>query len=200
MDRIGPRKLIDIHADAGFAIEPTELIVLLRPEFDAGHVSQSHDHRGHVGCFGIDFLDHDIAKLLGGHQAAKGRERNLKRLLIGGRLLADIASGNLKVLIFQRQPNIVGHDCNCRHLFWIQPDSHAVVALPEEIDIPHAINPQQFIANLNGGVVRKKCLVIDWRAVGILLRREVDDHHRGRRFLEYRHSFSLHELRQDRHG
>ena len=168
-DRIGPGQLVDVHPHARLAVEPADLIILLGPQFDAGHVAKPHDHRGHSAAGRLHLLHHDVVEFL-----------DLKCLPVGGRLLADAPVRHLEILPLERLFDVVGNEIDRRHLLGIEPDPHGVVALSQEIDVAHALDPQQFIPDLDGGVVGEKSLVEERPARRVFLGGEVDDHHRRR--------------------
>ena len=179
-DRVGPGQLVDVHPHARLPVEPADLVVLLGAELDPGDIAEPHDHACQIGRLGHGLLDDHIAKLGGRHQAADGRERNLEGLVVGGRLLADAAGGDLEVLVFKRRADVFGRQGHRGHLFRVQPDPHAVVPLSDEIDVADALHPQQLVADLNRRVVGKEGRVVERATSGVFGGGQVDDHHRGR--------------------
>ena len=168
-DRVGAGKLVDVHAHARLPVEPAELVILLRAKFDPGDVPQPHDHTGDVGRLGRGLLDDHVTEFSGGDQATDGRERDLERLMHRGGLLADAAGGHLEVLVFKRLSDVVGREGDRGHLFRVEPHPHAVVALPDKIDVTHSLHPQQFVADLDRRVVGEERRVVERCAGGILL-------------------------------
>ena len=68
-------------------------------------------------------------------------------------------------------------------------------SVPADLLLLHgALEPEQFVADLDRGVVGKKGLVVERFAGGVLRGGEVDDHHRRRRLLQYRHPLPLDEV------
>ena len=199
LDRVRPGQLVNVHTHARLTVEPADLIVKLGAELDPRDVSQPHDHAGDIAGFCVGLLDDHVAELTGRDQPAHRRERNLEGLAAGGRLLADAARRHLEVLVFQRHADVAGRQADRRHLLRVEPDPHAVVPLPDEIDVADALEPEQFVADLDRGVVGKKGLVVERLSGGVFRGGEVDDHHRRRRLLQHRHPLPLDEVGQDRH-
>ena len=152
-DRIRSRQLVDVHTHARLAIEPADLIVELGPQLHPGHIPQPHDHSRHIAVFRRHLFDDHLAKLICRHQPPHGRERDLKGLPLRRRLLADVACGDLVVLGFDRRADVTRREAHRRHLHRVEPDPHAVVTLPDEVDVANTLHPQQLVADLDGGVV-----------------------------------------------
>ena len=65
---------------------------------------------GGLGAGGVAVagLDDDVAELLGVGQPAQGVDRQLELLALGDRLLADLAGGDLQVLLADGGDHVVG--------------------------------------------------------------------------------------------
>ena len=90
-------------------------------------------------------------------------------------------------------------EADSRHLYRVEPDPHAVVTLPDEVDVANTFHQQQLVADLDGGVVREKDLVVERLACCVFGGGEVDNHHRGRRLLQHSHPLPLHKVGQAGH-
>ena len=64
----------------GWPLSVLRMVVVGRSHFNAGHVVQAHDlRRGDISWRAVDFLDDDVAELLGRGQPAERVERQLER-------------------------------------------------------------------------------------------------------------------------
>ena len=90
---------------------------------------------------------------------------NWKFWPVGHRRLADLAGGHLDVLLLQRVDHVVGRHVARGQLLGIEPGPHAVVALAQEGHVAHARQPQQFVLDLDRGVVRQVEVVAEVAAL-----------------------------------
>ena len=98
------------------------------------------------------------------------------QLLAGGhRLLADLAGGDLDVLLLNDRDDVVRRHIERRHLLRVEPDAHAVIALAEIGDVAHAGQAEQLVLDLRGGVVGQVEVV-----VGAARGEQVDRQQNGR--------------------
>ena len=198
LQRVRSGELVDVHPHARLAVEAADLVVLLRSQFDPGDILQPDDDRRSAPFPRLVFLDDDIAELLGGHQPAEGRQRCLERLPFRCRLLADAAGGDLEILTLEGQTHVAGGDADRGHPLWIEPGPHAVVALADEVDVADPLHAEQFVAELDRGVIGEEGLVVERPAGRVALGGEVDDHHRRWRFFQHGDPLALHERREGR--
>ena len=180
LQRVGAGELVDVHPHARLTVEPAHLVVLLRPQFNPGNIPQAHDHSRVATRSGLQFLDDHIAKLLGGHQPSERCQRRLKHLPLRRRLLPDVAGGDLQILALKRRADVSRGDADGCHSFRVEPCPHAVVALADEVYVANPINPEQFVPNLDSGIVGEKCFIVEGPAGCVALGGEVDDHQRRR--------------------
>ena len=120
----------------------------LGAELDPGHVLEPDDP-----AVGIGLEDH-VAELLGIGEPAQRGHGVLEDLAVGHRRLADLAGGDLDVLLLRSRADDVGRGQVAeRHLLGVEPDPHAVVALAEVGDVADALQPGQLVVELDRGVV-----------------------------------------------
>ena len=81
------------------------------------------------------------------------RDRELEGLAVGHRRLAELAGGDLDVLLGDRVDHVRGGQVAERHLLRVEPDPHAVVALADIGDVADAVEPGQLVAKLDRRVV-----------------------------------------------
>jgi hypothetical protein len=93
-------------------------------------------------------------------EPAQRVQRDLRFLLVDRRLLADRASGNGCVLLAESIGNIRGRQATRGQFVRIDPDSHAVIALPEQEDIADAVDARELVLHLQHGIVADEQLVI----------------------------------------
>jgi hypothetical protein len=157
--------LKDGQSHRGLAVQGAALVLALGAEFDAGHVAQPRDLPGRAG------LDDDLAELLGLDVL------EILSLRHGG--LADLAGGDLHVLLAQGGDDVRGREVMLGHAVRIEPDAHAVVLLAQIGDVAHAFQSGEFIPDLDRRVVAQVELVVP------AVRREQVDHQQdvGRLFL-----------------
>ena len=72
---------------------------------------------------------------------------------VGDRRLAELAGGDLDVLLLDRADHVRGGQVAERHLLRVEPDPHAVVALADVGDVADAVEPGQLVAELDRRVV-----------------------------------------------
>ena len=138
-------------------------------------------------------LDDDVGELLGIDQPAQRVDRQLELLALGHRLLADLAGGDLDVLLGDGREHVDGAQSERGHLVRVEPGAEAVVALAEIGDVGHAGQPPQFVADVDRRVVAQE------EAVVLVVRRDqVHDHQGVRRDLLDRDALVLNQRRNDR--
>ncbi len=121
---------------------------------------------GASGCGGsrsgnalIDLND-DVGELLGSRQPAQGVDGDVERLAAGNRRLTDPPGRQVEILAANRAGYVAGVNAVGRHLLRIEPNADAVVALAEDIDVRHAIDPQQFVADVDRGKIAQVDVVV----------------------------------------
>ena len=72
-----------------------------------------------------------LLELLDLGQPAERAQGDLDRLAVGDRRLADLAGGDLRVLLADRRGDVAGRHVAGGELLGVDPDPHAVVALAE---------------------------------------------------------------------
>jgi len=145
-------------------------------------------------------LDNDVGKLRRVGQPPQRAHGELKLLPLGNGLAANLAGGNLNVLALDGPHHVHRRQIARRHLGWVEPNSHAVIALSKKRHVADAGEAEQLVLDLNGGVVGQQQVVAEVVSLGVLRRHQVDDHHDVGRLLFDRHALLLDDLRDDRHG
>ena len=122
--------------------------VVCRPQFHSRHIHDpSHPPRG-VG------LDDDIAEVLGGSEASLGLDieligahpRGLRRLAYG-------SGGDLHIVRPQGRDNVVPGQTVGRRAVGVDPDSHGEIPRRAGADIPHAIDAQDLVLDVQANIV-----------------------------------------------
>ena len=170
------------------AVEANTDIVTFGAQLDPTNVLQANEPALLTG------LDDDVFELLDVGQAAQRAQRNLGRLLIMNRLLADRPRGNLCILFSDRLDDISGRQSAASQFCRIDPDAHAVVALPEQKYISHTRQSSQFVFDLHQREIAQKKLIVT--AVG---RADGEAHQNVGRALERGHPGGSNHFRQQGH-
>ena len=126
VERVGAGQLKDRQADRRLAVERAARVLVLGAQFDAGHVLADR-----VTSPPVPRLDDDVAELLGLVQPAQRGHGVLEVVARGHRRLADLAGGDLHVLLAQRLDDVAGRQVARRQLVRVEPDAHAVVLLAQ---------------------------------------------------------------------
>ena len=113
----------------------------------------------------------------------------------GDRRLADLAGGDLGVLLADGRDHVAGRHVPRGQLLRVDPDPHAVVALAEQEHVADARHAGQLVLDLHQGVVAQVELVV--AAVG---RVERDAHQDVGRLLLACDAGLLDDVGQQRHG
>ena len=119
-------------------------------------------------------LDDDVAELFHVDQPSERIDGQLELLARRNRLLADLPGGDLQVLLADGRHHVVGAQIQRGQFVRVQPDPHAVVPLAHVSHIGHALEPSQFVLDLDRGVIAQIDVV-----VAPVRRNQVDDHHRA---------------------
>ena len=82
VDRVGARRLVDLHHRRLVPAEAGAGGIALRAELDAGDVAQAHDRAGGAGA------DDDVAELLGASSSRPSRDERILQLGAFGRRAA----------------------------------------------------------------------------------------------------------------
>ena len=98
----------------------------------------------------------DVAELCRIAQAPDGIDLHLERRACGRRRLSDLAGGDLHVLLGDRVLHVDGGDAEVGELVGIEPDSHRVAPLAENLDIADARQALERIDDLQIGVVAER--------------------------------------------
>ena len=148
-----------------------------RSELDAGDIAEPHDRSG-VGIR----THHDVAELGGITQPTDRIHLQLEGRTLGCRRLADLARGDLHILLGDGILHVDRGDAQIRELVGIEPDAHRVAALAEDLDVADARQALQWINDLQVGVVAER-----HRIDGSVRRGEIDDENEVRILLLDRH-------------
>ena len=194
VDGVGPGQLVHGQRHRRLAVERAGLIVTERAKFDLRHVLEPH--RPVV----VGFQD-DFAELPGIGQPAHCVDRVLERLAARRGRLAHLPGGDLRVLLLDGPQHVGRGELLHRHLVRVEPHPHRVVALAQVRNVAHALQPGEFVAQLDGRVVAQvqeqllPRLVVFRRRGGTL---QVDNHQLAGRLLFHHDAAPLHEVRQHR--
>ena len=140
---------------------------LLRQRIDARDIAQAHQRPvGRIGAHD------DVAELLRVAQATRGVDLHLEGRAGGGRRLADLAGGNLDVLLGDGVLHVHRRDAQIGKLVGIEPDTHRIATFTEDLNIADAWQSLERVDHLQIGVVAERHRID--RPVG---RCQVDDQH-----------------------
>ena len=128
-------------------------VVILRIQLCTGHILQTEKAAVIVGT------KHDIAEFFSSYQTAFGGDDILERLIHGNRRRADIAGGNLFVLVGYGSNDFGGGDIVLRHFGWIHPDTHGKVGT-EFLHRTYAFDGFQFIQVVHAEIVFQEILIV----------------------------------------
>jgi hypothetical protein len=105
--------------------------------------------------------------------------------------LADLAGRDLNVLLGDGVLNVDRGDAEIGELVRIEPHTHGITPLAEDLHVADAGQALQLIHDLQIGVVRQRD-----RIDGLIGRRQVDDQHEVRVLLLDRHAALIDDRRQ----
>ena len=131
-ERIGAGGEEDADEGGLVPVVAADEIVVLRAQLDARDVGQAY--RRAVGIR----ADDDLAELLRVGEPALGRDRVDEVLLAADRRLADLAGGELRVLLVDRGGDVAGRQLQLREAVGQEPDPHRVVLGAEDLDVRRA--------------------------------------------------------------
>ena len=159
-----------------------------RAEFDARDVAQPH-HRA-AGGIGAD---DDVGKFLRVGEPPRGVDLQFERRPGRGRRLADLAGGDLNVLLGDGVLDVDRGHAEIGELVRVEPDAHRIAALAEDLDVADARQPLQLIDDLQIGVVGQR-----HRIDRTVRRGQIDDENEVRVLLLDRHAALIDDRRQRR--
>ncbi|MNX78495.1 hypothetical protein D3C86_1100920 [compost metagenome] len=175
---VGAGLLDDGDADAALAVEVAVDAIALGAQFDAGDVADA----GHAAV-GVGLDDH-VGELVGIGQTTLDLHWQLEGGGAGGEgRLADGAGCGLDVLGAQGGDDVRAGQTALGGLGRIDPDPHRIVAAAEDLNLAHAVDPQEAVAQRRVGVVAD--VVVIQAAVG---RGQADDHQEAAFGLVDRHA------------
>ncbi len=162
--------------------------ILQRSELDAGGIAQAHRGAGRrIGA------NDDVAELRGIAQPPDRIDLHFEGRAGRRRRLADLAGGDLDVLLGDRVLDVDRGDAERGELVGIEPDAHRVAALAEDLHVADAGQALERVDHLQIRVIAQRHRID--RAVG---RGEIDDQHEVRVLLLDRHAGLVDDRRQDR--
>ena len=164
-------------------------VLVLGPQNHAAHVADANDAAVRRGA------KDDVGELCGILEPAKRGERDLRLLPGGHRRPADLSAGRLGVLLPQRGHDVAGRETPRGELLRVDPDPHAVIALPGDEDVADPRQAEQLVADIHQRIVAQVELVV--AAVG---RDDVDAHEDVGHPFPRRHAGLLDHVGQHRQG
>ncbi len=105
-------------------------------------------------------LEDGIGELFRVSQPAQCIDRQLVLLPLGNRLLADLARGDLKVLLADRRHHVHGAQVERGKLVGVKPGSQTVIALADVVDAGDAGQPSQLVLEVDCRIVAEKDVVV----------------------------------------
>ena len=178
------------HHDARLVAEEGGRRILQRPEFDPRDIAQAHDRSVHgVGAH------HDVAEFVRVGEAADGVHLHFERRAFRRRRLADLAGGDLDVLLRNGVLHVDGGDAEIGEPVGIEPNSHRIAPLAENLNVADSGEAFQRVDHLQIGVVAERDRID--RAVR---RDQIDDQDEVRILLLDRHAALIDDGGQRRGG
>ena len=169
-----PKKAVDEYCSAPSSMRATSR----KPHGGAGRRIGAHD---------------DVAELGGIAQPPDRIDLHFEGRAGRRRRLADLAGGDLDVLLGDRVLDVDRGDAERGELVGIEPDAHRVAALAEDLHVADARQALERVDHLQIGVIAQRHRID--RAVR---RGEIDDQHEVRVLLLDRHAGLVDDRRQDR--
>ena len=185
--------------DPLLAVEPAADVVAAGPQLGPADVAETDDRLPRGGqvvpwadATGGDsrsarrerargLHDHVLEGRRIGEPPGRGH-RHLKVEAEGGRWLADPPGGHLDILLAQGPNDIGGREAAAGKLAGIEPHPQGIVAGPEELHVPHPLDPRQGILHLQQRVVGNEELIEP-----LPRREEIHTEEDARRLLPRRH-------------
>ena len=159
-----------------------------RAELDARDVAQPDRRAGRrIGA------DDDVGEFVGIGKPAGGVDLKFERRSGRRRRLADLAGGDLDVLLGDGALDVDRGHAEVGELVGVEPDAHRIAPLAEDLDVADAGQALQLIDDLQVGVVRQRDLID--RMIG---RGQIDDENEVRVLLLDRHAALIDDRRQRR--
>jgi hypothetical protein len=177
-----PRTTVGIFAEIGGRR------ILQRAEFDPRDVAQP-DRRaaGRIGAHD------DVREFSRIGEPARGVDLKLERRPGRRRRRADLAGGDLDVLLGDGVLNVERGHAEVGELVGVEPDAHRIAPFAEDLDVADAGQSLQLIDDLQIGVIRQRDLID--RTIG---RGQIDDENEVRVLLLDRHAALIDDRRQRR--
>ena len=148
---VGVRELFDADAHRVAARVFQRGAIILGADHRMAYIPEQHQAVGGV-------LDDDVVEFLGTAEPAYDAHRNLEDLPgIGGRL-AELAGGNLDILLGQRRNHVGSGERAGGHAHRVKPDAHGVLALAEDDHIAHAGHALEGVLHVDVEVVGDELL------------------------------------------
>ena len=198
VDGVGAGQLVHGQRDRRVAVEGAALVVAERAELRSVATSLSRTGRPSLSAFRMISPNCRVID-----QPALRVDRVLERLAPRGRRLAHLPGRDLRVLLLDRPQHVRRRQLLDGHLLRVQPHPHRVVALAQVGDVADALQPGEFVPQLDGRVVAQvqqqvlpPLLVLRRRGRAL----EVDDHELAGRLLLDGHPAPLDEVGQHRFG
>ena len=186
VERVGARHLEDRQHDRRVLAEKGGRRILQRAEFDARDVAQAH--HGAARRIGAD---DDIGEFLRIGEPPLGVDLQFERGPGRRRRLADLAGGDLNVLLGDGVLDVDGGHAEIGELVRIEPDAHRIAALAEHLDVADAWQPLQLVEDLQIGVIRQR-----HRIDRTVRRDQIDDENEVRILLLDRHAALIDDRRK----
>ena len=172
---IGIRQLVERDERGGLAVQARQHVVVLRAQFDAGHVLDPHDGPARRRA------EDDLAELLRRFQAALRPHRVGEFLPRRHRLAADLAGGIHGVLRLDGVDDFRDGDAHLRQPVGPDPEADGVLARAENRDAGDARHARHLVVDVDVGVVGQEDAV-----VGVARRIEREHDQRRHRWISGR--------------
>ncbi len=170
LQRVGAGRELNADAGAGMAVEVAQGIVILAAELDPRDVLQQH-----IGTAGLR-LEDDLRELGGRAQPRAGGDRRVQHLRVGGRLAADLAGRDLRVLRLDRRDDVARDERIAGELVGVEPDPHGILRA-EDGDVADALDAAERVLHVRDEIVGD---VARRPPVGLVV--DADDHQEVRAF------------------
>ena len=155
--RVRLRQLVNGEAAGFLTVELEELAVGLRAKLHATDVPDAGDLSAVPGIG----LDDDVRKLVRVGQRALNIHCELKRLARRRGRHANLAGGNLGILLLNGSNDIFRCQRTRPHQIRVQPDAHAILADAKHDDVADARQSRQFVLQRNRPIVaQEQCVLV----------------------------------------
>ncbi|EXI75602.1 MAG: hypothetical protein AW07_00913 [Candidatus Accumulibacter sp. SK-11] len=153
-ERVGAGRQEDADERRRLAVVAAVELVVARTEFDARDIAETDTRAVRIGA------NDDRGELRGVGEAPLRGDRVDQILSLADWRLADLAGGELCVLLVDRPRHVAGSQLQLRQSVRLQPDAHGVVLGAEDLHVGRPRQPLQAVEDVQRHVVRGEEVVV----------------------------------------